>query len=380
VRFGSLLLVPCLVACGAASPEVPARDGGVNAPDGGVRDGGAPADGGAPTDAGVPTSCDDGAARSMYSLFEVSPVPHEMDLSLPELPAATNVVSAEVDQLSLVRIEVCSPTGGAPRVASILWGGLYYGLTRHWIVDDTVSSPTERLVTTPLGEVTEVRMPSELFVVEGLADAMGGVQSSLHIRVLGVGGLVLDGDEDFVAAVRGEVTADTIDYDTPVVTVGRFGAGDVLEDLFCPLTQWSRVETFELGTARFEVQGCFFLGGGHTEGYRFVRLTVEDDNAALDPADRVPHVFTSEAEVEAVMNYRWNHHNACDSFHLALPHADYAASAAPFAGCGPTVDNAPERDFDEPSNSPVKYRVRYGGGAWTDGEIDGCWHYLFCDS
>ncbi len=375
MRFSSLLLVPCLVACGAAASEPPARDGGVAVRDGGARDGGAD-----PIDGGVAATCDDGSARSMYSLFEVSPIPPETDLNLPDLPAALNVVSAEVDQLSLLRVEVCAPAGGAPQLVSILWGGLYYGLTKHWIVDDTVSSPTERLVTTPLGEVTEVRMPSAMFVVEGLAEAIGGAQADLQIRVLGVGGLVLAGHDDFVAAVRGEVTADTVDYEAPVVTAGRFGSGDVFEGLFCPLTQWSRAETFELGTAKFVVQGCFFLGGGHTEGYRLVHLEVEDDNAALDPADRVRHVYASEAEVEAVMNYRWNHHNACDSFHLALPHADYAASAAPLAGCGPTVDNAPERDFGEPSDSPVKYRVRYGGGTWTDGEIEGCWHYLFCDS
>lgn len=126
------------------------------------------------------------------------------------------------------------------------------------------------------------------------------------------------------------------------------------------------------------MEACSFLGGGITRGYRIDRLTVQDSSPQLQAADRGRFEFKSRAEVEGVLNYRWNHHNACDSFHLALPHADYAASSAPAAGCGPQVPNAPPRRIDEPSTSPVLYRLRYYGGAWKDGSIPGCTHFLEC--
>jgi hypothetical protein len=137
--------------------------------------------------------------------------------------------------------------------------------------------------------------------------------------------------------------------------------------------------SFTMSTATFDVEACTVLGGGFTAGYRIHYLAVTDTSPDLTEAERMKIEFTSEAEVEAVMNYVWNHHNACDSFHLALPYADYAASAAPAAGCGETVPNAPMRDFDEPPGAPVFFRIRYHGGEWVDGEIPGCTHYLFCN-
>jgi hypothetical protein len=51
-----------------------------------------------------------------------------------------------------------------------------------------------------------------------------------------------------------------------------------------------------------------------------------------------------------VLDYRWNHHNACDTFHLTLPHAEYVAAAATLAGCGETVLDAPVRIPDGPDH------------------------------
>lgn len=157
---------------------------------------------------------------------------------------------------------------------------------------------------------------------------------------------------------------------------GALDAGAAPES--CPEGHMPLSARFRLGTAQFEVGGCSFMGGGHTMGYEFHRLTIEDTSPALMPADRRKLEFTTKAEVDAVLNYRWNHHNACDSFHLALPHADYAASSAPLAGCGTQVPNAPPRSFDEPFDAPVRYRTRYYGGAWVDADATGCSQYMSC--
>jgi len=133
-----------------------------------------------------------------------------------------------------------------------------------------------------------------------------------------------------------------------------------------------------MSTATFEVTACTFLGGGETTGYRISSLAVQDSSPELTEAERQRFEYDGEAAVEAVMTYAWNHHNACDSFHLALAHADYAASSSPAAGCGDTVPNAPPRIFDEDPRLPVLFRIRYHGGDWTDGTMPDCYHYLFC--
>lgn len=174
------------------------------------------------------------------------------------------------------------------------------------------------------------------------------------------------------------VGANSIIYSSIYVVAGRLVPGDVIAGRPCPLGESLLERSWRMGSADFEVDACTYLGGGHTTAYRISRLSITDTNSALSPAEQMTHRFEGEAAVEAVLNYRWNHHNACDSFHLALPHADYAATTAPLAGCGSQVPNAPPRDFEDDPSGPVEFRVRYHGGTWTDGTMPGCTHYMFC--
>lgn len=370
-----LLMAASAVACGdgrAGDRDPAPRDGGTAQRDAGAiaRDGGTGARDGGTQD---PEACPPGATLHYYSLSPISPVPPVSSLDFPALPQNASVRSAGNGNEHSVRLDFCE-VGGTQTLARVLYLGESFDVPRRYVRDDSVAAPTEEIVDTELGTVIEHRLPASHFLVE-----LGDEPQDLRIRLVGDSGLLFVGHPRFVAVARGNVTASSIVYTSSTILVGDLGPGDVFGELDCQFGESPMSKTFVMDTATFEVDACTFLGGGFTSGYRITNLAITDTNPALSAEEQQRVVFDGEEAVEAVMTYQWNHHNACDSFHLALPHADYAASTSPAAGCGGTVPNAPEREFDENPILPVLFRIRYHGGAWTDGSMPGCNHYLFCN-
>lgn len=366
------LALSLLAACADPSSNDP-PDAAV-AVDAGRVDGGAPTDGGGRLDGGPGgEACASGLER--YSLVAVRPLPAASALRLPNLLPAVEVVAAGDGAEFSLRLEVCRD-GGTPTLHAALYRASSFETPTLYRVDPTIARPTEAIVEVAEGVVIERRLPPSDTLVEGLAAALGGDPSALHVRLFGESGLLLRGHAGFVALASGRVTATSIEYTSVFVVVGSLAARDVFAGLPCPFAETTLQASFALGTASFDARACTFQGGGETMGYRLVELTVTDTNPALTAAERQPITLTGDAAVRAVMTYAWNHHNGCDSFHLALPHADYAATASPLAGCGDPVANAPTRDPD--AFGDVLYRVRYRGGPWAEGSIPGCRHYLLC--
>jgi hypothetical protein len=373
------LIIASSWACSDPDRPSPPSDAGPD-PDADRPEAPRPGDGGTDGDAGTPAvHCPSGALLVHYSLTPLSNAPSLDAIQLPGLHPATIIVSAGMGGASnSLRLDVCQEPAG-PKLQAILLRGASFESVSRFVLDHSVAAPVEEFVQTPQGMVAQIRLPPAAMVVDGLAGALAGDIRALRVRVLGERGLLVMGHPGFLAIARGRVTPSAIDYTSLYVLVGGLAPGDVFANLRCPFNEDTLTSTFRLDTVTFDIQACTFLGGGSTTGYRIHHLVVQDSNPALEESDRRRFEFTTEAEVKAVLNYRWNHHNACDSFHLALGHADYAASTAPLAGCGAQVPNAPARSFDEPSTSPVLYRIRYYGGAWKDGSIPGCSHYLFCN-
>jgi hypothetical protein len=182
--------------------------------------------------------------------------------------------------------------------------------------------------------------------------------------------------QSFATAGHAEKVGQAFKSTQSQLLTGTVVAGDPLANVKCPNGQTSRTQSFTLGTARFDADICEFLGGGETTGYNFTSLTITDSSASLTPEQRQP-LTIAKADIPSKLKYKWNHHNACDSFHLDLGHVQYAATAAQMAGCGQTVENAPARTFQhDPAPDKVLYRVKYGNGAWQDFQA-GCAHYMF---
>ncbi|MCC6874170.1 MAG: hypothetical protein IT378_07660, partial [Sandaracinaceae bacterium] len=311
-----------------------------------------------------------------YSLTRVAPLPPVSSLELTGLPNGVELISAADGSDYDARLSVCQRGTARSLVALLVTEGSFTTPT-YYRVDPTAPAPLQEVVDHGQGLVVQIRLPPAALQVEGLDAALDGNLDPLAIRVLYDSGVVLLGHAGFLALARGRVSASAVEYTSIYVTVGGLREGDVFRDRPCHFGEslWQR--SFQLATATFEVGACTFLGGGETFGYRIHYLAVTDTNAALTPAEQQRIELAGEPAVDAALTYRWNHHNGCDSFHLALPHADYAATASPLAGCGLPVPEAPPRDISDPDRT-VLYRIRYHGGAWTDGVLTGCHHYLLC--
>lgn len=326
----------------------------------------------------APVSCPAGSTIEHYSLTPLQNLPRRGDLEFPNLIGAATIDNAGTGEANSARFDVCRTANNDVVFQAFLMLG-DDGFSPILIVrDETISSPMEDAIQVDGGYIFRVRMPANRLLVTGLTEAINGNLQPLEIRVVHETGLLILGHASFVGIARGNVTANSIDYTAIQILVGGLAPGDIFATRRCPLGQAKFDRSFQLGTATFAVEACTYLGGGFTTGYDITKLIVTDTNAALSPAEREPMAFEGKAAVEAVMNYRWNHHNACDSFYLQLPHAEYAATTSPAAGCGIPVENAPPRSIDEDPIRPVQYRIRYRGGAWVEGEMANCTHYLFC--
>jgi hypothetical protein len=375
------LLTAAAAACseGGEPPPGPLDGGGGDAPDADGRSPDAPprpeGDGG--TEAGPPAAslCPTGTTLIQRSLARLPSLPALADIDLPNLHPNSILVPAGSGASDSVRFDFCQgPQGTA--LHGLMMRGNSFELAYSYVVDGSITSPADAIIDVPAGKVREIRLPPAAVIVEGVAEALAGDLRAFRVRLLGERGLLIVGHPTFLAIARGHVQPASVDYTALYVWIGGLAPGDVFAGLRCPFGQELLTSSFTLGTAAFELEACSFLGGGITTGYRIHRFAVQDSSLELQEAHRARFELKTEAELAAALNYKWNHHNACDSFYLALPHAEYAASAAPAAGCGPTVPNAPPRSISEPDGSPLLYRIRYPGGAWIEGSKPGCSHFI----
>jgi hypothetical protein len=161
------------------------------------------------------------------------------------------------------------------------------------------------------------------------------------------------------------------------VVYGVLSATDVFAR--CSVGEQYQEVDFTLGTASFRAAQCVFLGGGETTGYRILRLGVKDSADELPPERRdVWFEWEGEALAERLV-YRWNHHNACDSFYLDARElgARYAASTPPMAGCGTVVTHAPLRSFED-GDGQLHFVVDHGQGFGPVQRVAD-WEYFFRD-
>lgn len=142
---------------------------------------------------------------------------------------------------------------------------------------------------------------------------------------------------------------------------GRLELKDSFAQGKCQGGQSEIIYRFQMDTADFEYEVCTFLGGGETTGYDIKKVTVKDSSKLIPVALRNSPIILEGNDLSNALKYKWNHHNACDSFVLkvAKTSATYAATSAPMAGCGTSVEGAPKRDFDEQSKL-AKYQIHYG--------------------
>ena len=365
------VLLATLLWFGCDEPNL-VPDAGDSGTDSGSPDVGSSPDGGV-----VSELCPEGSTLMQFSLTAPNPVPTNGMLDLPPASFQFEIIAAGMPGGPNARFDVCNDAGTLS-LQSVLFVGGGFETPSFYRLDESISAPVETTIEIDQGWVVEKRLPPSAMVVEGLDAAIQGDLAALHVELKAEYGALIVGHQGFIAIASVHLIPSGFEYSSIYVVAGGLAPGDAFAGLPCKFGEQTLETSFMLSTATFEVEACTFLGGGETTGYRITSLSIQDSSAELTSAEQQRFEFPTIEDVDSVLTYRWNHHNGCDSFHLALPHAEYAATASPLAGCGEQVPEAPPRSFEDPPGS-VKYRIKYGGGAWVDGELLNCAHYLFCN-
>lgn len=214
----------------------------------------------------------------------------------------------------------------------------------------------------------------DIISAQGLNKALFGDHSGLEIRIsqkeIGRGLLIKGWQQDnhsFATAVPvGFADDGTYEVYSMSFPAGIISLGDPWGKSPCKRDQEYLTSQFAYGSARFWADVCTFKAGGHTTGYRVHKLSVQDSSARLEASAQKEFTFSGD-ELPRVLRVKWNHHNACDSFVLTLPHATYAATLSPAAGCGEILPDAPQRNLQD-EDGTVHYRVKYGSSPWSKTE------------
>jgi hypothetical protein len=165
-------------------------------------------------------------------------------------------------------------------------------------------------------------------------------------------------------------------HDSTVI-VGALDYGSPFGLDRCLPGEESGTAAFALGLARFKLDVCWFGGGDETIGYRVLRVAVVDTDAGLPATARGETFAVGAKDFDGVFAYRWNPRNACDSFTLRAPYAEYAATAPSGGAACAGLPGAPTRDAGDAERN-VRYRVRYGGvGAFREGAQPKCGHHMY---
>lgn len=223
-------------------------------------------------------------------------------------------------------------------------------------------------------------------IVNGLHDAIFlDDQSKLNIRVPNsldpantfvIRGWKQANGKTFATAFFASMQGASLKPNSIELLTGKLVAGDPVTSQNCAPGLIFKTALFHLGTAKIEWDTCQGLGGGQTTSYNVVALRITDSNSVLTSDERQIRSFESPESVQEVLQTKWGHHNACDSFVLKLPAATYAATSSPSAGCNEQLSGAPQRQSGDDAEWKTKFTVSYRGAVPTSGLLN-CGHYLF---
>ncbi|MGE0173219.1 MAG: hypothetical protein AB7T49_10550 [Oligoflexales bacterium] len=317
-------------------------------------------------------SCDDGFELAYFSLRPMSWTPTADQLDLPE-PGEV----LQPNEANSFRLELCLNQG----TAEVQMKGISYIRIAHG------------------GHMLVSAKVPESVPATGLAEAVFGQEDVLNLdippaasspgfRLIGknVGGKAFVLYYIYDKGQNGQINVWGKGYQ-----VGLFEYGDVMTEGQCDIGENSVTSEFTIGTARFETTACLRPGGGDTFAYRFLRISVQDSNEVLTPAQRQPVVIDKEVKPTAPDTvsggaaigkflYFFGHHNSCDAFSWDLGHVAYAfRSASTF-----TMNNATCTDkyYNAPGIEPIHgdpiARVRYGHNDWQVTDTGEMRHYLTC--
>lgn len=293
-----------------------------------------------------------------YSSFHI-----EASTSLPsasDLPISGNLQVLSSGSAQQIRLDVC--------------------------VDDATEEPTlKQIAQRELDNgVVNVYPATEASVVQGLRKAVfDGADESLEIFVL----LMPDISQTVGILVKGPtgsgpVIAGVVERDASgaysayggYVIAGALIFGDPFVAGACPAGYDLDRGAITIGSATIEFEACTSQLNISGKNYRLKQVTVTDDNAALSPDRRGTRTLTGD-DLQASVQSKIGHHNACDAVDIVLPGARYAVTSRVHAPSCDGFLKAPAITAAGTAGSRVY--VRYGTAPAVITTIDSCSHFLF---
>ncbi|MGE0172250.1 MAG: hypothetical protein AB7T49_05680 [Oligoflexales bacterium] len=318
-------------------------------------------------------TCKNGAKAVPFTLEPMDPMPDASVVKFPGFDLHFRLESQIPNQKG-ARIDLCiDEVNGTVTFDRLVYKEDPFTPLTNLAINDSITQPQWK------DNILEI--PSSFVKIENLDKAAFGDAEGLFmwVKESGIEGRLVrswkDGDKVFttINLVQEQQQGGYRPLGAQALA-GSFQPGDPFANGLCNAArgpQYSGTFKFDHVTMKFDA--CVYAGGGETTGYDIKRLEITDSAPQLTDDQRKPFTFQG-AELESVFQVAWNHHNACDSFVLKLPHATYAATAAATAGCGTILEGAPHRTLEDP-NPEVMYSVRYGGNEPAEGKV-ACRHFL----
>ena len=204
---------------------------------------------------------------------------------------------------------------------------------------------------------------SKLLIDVGIPDEWDESEVS-GTRIRGV----VDGQSSAVITINGKYSANgRYEATASMGLIGDLQLGDVLGSSTCQGHFSSKATaTWTMDTASFTAELCTGLGGGITTSYEFQKITVTDTSPEVPSAFRGKAIELDKEALAPILRMKFLHHNGCDSFVLNVPQLDstYAMTASVRAGCGKSIEGAPQRTWDwekpDPDSDKMLYTIMRG--------------------
>lgn len=184
------------------------------------------------------------------------------------------------------------------------------------------------------------------------------------------GRLIVRGVEGQSLAYFLTVDGDLID--SPKILVGTFelsedgGTGD---DACSPMGLILQNNSYTIGDVTFSIDGCY--AGAMKSGPKLVKIVVTDNSENLDAALRGKAIDVGMDTVQQ----NFNHHWACESVVIKLPHATYAMTASNAASQTGACENLPEAPHRTDHDGGLAYRFSYPGQQAVEGMFEAVNHF-----
>lgn len=170
----------------------------------------------------------------------------------------------------------------------------------------------------------------------------------------------------------------SLPMESTAILAGTLEMGDPFQNVKCGFGTYTTTERV-VETLTVTTESCIGGGTSGTTGFTIIGMTVVDTHSDVAEEYRNKPFTVSGKDLEAVLEYKQNHHNDCDFFLLKTPFGTYSALVpvqTSREGCKVSNDLLPQQD--EATMNRLLLKATYGSGhSWQAALAEGMRHFAF---